>query len=128
MDALDAKTAIVTGGASGIGTAIARRFAHKGAQIAVLDIDDAAAEATVEEIESSGGAAAPFPCDVSDQQSVDAAFEDVVRRFGSLDLLINNADISHVGTVETTTEEDSTASTASTSKACTTACRPAPKP
>ncbi len=106
MDALGTRTAIVTGGGSGIGAALTRRFARASIQVAVLDIDEAAAEATVEEIEGDKETAAFFPCDVGDQQAVDAAFEEVVRRFGSLDILINNAGISHIGTVETTTEED----------------------
>ncbi len=106
MNDLKGKAAIVTGGGSGIGEAIALRFGACGTQVAVLDVDEAAATSAVAAIQDGGGTADFFSCDVGDQQAVNAAFEDVVRRFGGIDLLVNNAGIAHVGTVEETTAED----------------------
>lgn len=100
------KTAIVTGGASGIGKAIALFFAREGARVAVLDIQEQAAEELVCAIQEEGGTAAAFRCDVSNQREVFEVFRAVVDRFGGLDILVNNAGISHIGTVEDTTEED----------------------
>jgi NAD(P)-dependent dehydrogenase (short-subunit alcohol dehydrogenase family) len=104
--ALEHKTAIVTGGGSGIGRAIALRFARAGARVAVLDIAAPAAQETVREIERCGGEAAVVPCDVSRQPDVDRAFAAVRDRFGTPDILVNSAGIAHVGTVEQTSEED----------------------
>lgn len=106
MGELDGQTAIVTGGASGIGKAIARVFAEEGARVAVLDVDRDAAEETVRTLEKEGGTVSFFECDVSDADQVPATFGAVVDEFGSLEVLINNAGIAHVGTVEETTEED----------------------
>ncbi|MEJ2502083.1 MAG: SDR family oxidoreductase [Gemmatimonadota bacterium] len=103
---LQDKVAIVTGGASGIGRAIAIRFAHEGARVAVLDVEQAAAEAVVGEIESAGNVAAAICCDMRDQAEVLAAFETAQERLGPLDVLVNNAGVAHVGTVETTAAED----------------------
>ena len=103
---LDNKSAIVTGGGSGIGRAIALRFARAGARVAVLDVNADGSQAVVREIEEGGGAAAFVQCDVSRQRDVDAAFDAARERFGALDVLVNSAGIAHVGTVEQTTEED----------------------
>lgn len=100
------RTAIVTGGGSGIGRAISLLFAAEGARVAVLDVQDQAAAETVRAAEDAGGAAAYFACDVSREDEVRAAFRAVEERYGPLDVLVNNAGISHVGTVETTTGED----------------------
>jgi NAD(P)-dependent dehydrogenase (short-subunit alcohol dehydrogenase family) len=106
MGELDDQTAIVTGGASGIGKAISRVFADEGAQVAILDVDREAAEETVGAITAEGGEAAFFECDVSDADQVPTVVDAVVDEFGGLEVLINNAGIAHVGTVEETTEED----------------------
>ena len=103
---LQDKVAIVTGGGSGIGRAIAHRFAAEGARVAVLDRDDAAGAAVAGEVERAGGHATYFRCDVTVQADVDAAFAAVQARLGPLDVLVNNAGVAHVGTVETTTEAD----------------------
>lgn len=106
MSRLQDDTAIVTGGASGIGKAICQRFAQEGAQVALLDIDVEAAEATVQEIEDEGGIASFFECDIRDGDQVHDTVAAVEDAFGALEILINNAGIAHVGTVEETTEAD----------------------
>lgn len=103
---LDGKTSIITGGGSGIGKAIARRFAEEDARVALLEINAEVGEETAREIEADGGTAAFFECDVSEWSEVRASFQDVVDQFGGLDILINNAGIAHVGTVEETTVEE----------------------
>lgn len=106
MGTLDEQTAIVTGGASGIGKAISELFAEEGAHVALLDVDQEAAEETVRTIEADGGTVSFFECDVSDSAQVPQTFEAIADEFNDIDVLINNAGIAHVGTVEETTEED----------------------
>lgn len=103
---LDTKTAVVTGAGSGIGRAIAIRFARAGARVAALDIVDAAAGETMSEIEKLGREAIAVRCDVTRQHDVDEAFRAVREQTGSVDILVNSAGIAHVGTVEQTSEED----------------------
>ena len=102
---LDGKLAAVTGGASGIGRAIAHRFADSGARVLVMDIDEDAAGKVAGEIASNGGSAVAFRCDVSHRESVKAAFDKVFKE-GRLYILVNNAGISHVGNLEGTPEQD----------------------
>ena len=106
MYSLDDQTAIITGSGSGIGAAIASLFAAQDARVAVLDIDADAAHDTVDQIEADDGTAAFFRCDVGDQSAVESTFDNVLDTFGSLDVLINNAAVAHVGNVEDTTEAD----------------------
>jgi 2-keto-3-deoxy-L-fuconate dehydrogenase len=98
------RTAIVTGGGSGIGRAIAQMFARRGANVAVLDI--AGGNTTVGEITEEGGSAFDVICDVSRQPDVAAAFDHVRTRCGSVDVLVNSAGVSHVATIEQTSTED----------------------
>jgi 2-keto-3-deoxy-L-fuconate dehydrogenase len=102
---LRGKAAVVTGAASGIGQAIARSFAGNGARVWVLDIDGAAARATVEEIAAAGGRADSLSCDVADPESVNQAFATIASQ-SPIDLLINSAGIAHIGTITTTTLQD----------------------
>jgi 2-keto-3-deoxy-L-fuconate dehydrogenase len=104
QQALAGRSAIVTGGGSGIGQAIARLFARRGARVAILDVSDASG--TVQEIEQGGGMALYLRCDVTRQADVEAAFATVIERFGGLDILVNSAGVAHVGTVEQTSEAD----------------------
>ena len=67
------KTAIITGGAGGIGGATCRRFAAEGARVAIFDMNLAAAQQLAAEIQSTGGTAAAFQCDITDRSAVDAA-------------------------------------------------------
>jgi 2-keto-3-deoxy-L-fuconate dehydrogenase len=101
MLSLENKSAVVTGGGSGIGKAICLLFAKQGATVHVVDLDIAAAEETADEINQSGKAIA-YQCDVSKQQSV----VDVFNKIGKIDILVNNAGIAHVGRADTTSEAD----------------------
>jgi 2-keto-3-deoxy-L-fuconate dehydrogenase len=95
----------VTGGASGIGRAIATTFAQAGACVYVLDIDEAAAGAVVVEITRAGGKGKAYRCDVSVQEDVRIAFGKIFQD-GHINILVNNAGISHIGNLETTPEPD----------------------
>jgi len=85
------RTIVVTGGASGIGAALARGFAAEGANVVVADLDIVAAEKTVEVVVGSGGAATAVQMDVTDRASVVAGIATAVERFGRLDAYFNNA-------------------------------------
>lgn len=87
---LSGKVALVTGGGSGIGAAVATAFASKGAKVAVLDINVDMATTKASEI---GGGAAPFACDVSDPASVNKAVSDVISHFGGIDIAVNSAGV-----------------------------------
>jgi 2-keto-3-deoxy-L-fuconate dehydrogenase len=97
--------AIVTGGGSGIGQAIALRFAANGAAVRIADVNPQQAEATAKLITSAGGQATIHACDVTDQRQVRETFQQMFAK-ERIHILVNNAGISHIGTVESTTEED----------------------
>jgi 2-keto-3-deoxy-L-fuconate dehydrogenase len=101
---LAGRTAIVTGGGSGIGQAIARLFAARGARVCIIDVSPA--DETLQAIRSAGGAADALACDVSRQHEVMRAFAAAEEMFGPLDVLVNSAGVAHVGTIEQTTEDD----------------------
>ena len=103
---LAGKTAVITGGASGIGLAIARRFAAHHAAVEIIDLQQAALDAAVEELRGAGYDAHGESCDVGDPASVDAAFARILARRSRLHILVNNAGIAHVGNALTTTPED----------------------
>ncbi len=85
------KVVIVTGAAHGIGRAIARRFASEGAQVIVNDVRPEGVEAVVKEITDDGALALAGVADVSKKSEVDALFDTVLERFGTVDVLVNNA-------------------------------------
>ena len=104
---LRGKTAVVTGGGSGIGRAISEIFARQGAHVVVLDVSDAAARETTARIEAASvGSASPGVCDVSSAESVRQAFDAIVATHHRVDILVNNAGVAHVGNIEHTPEED----------------------
>ena len=103
---LAGRAAVVTGAGSGIGRAIAHRLARAGARVALLDVAAEAAAEAAREIEAAGGTATPFPCDVTRQAEVLAAFAAAAERHGPVDVLVNSAGVAHVGNVEQTSEED----------------------
>jgi NAD(P)-dependent dehydrogenase (short-subunit alcohol dehydrogenase family) len=94
--------ALVTGGGSGIGQAIALRLAAEGASVSILELRPEAGEETARLIRESGGNASVIAADVSDTESIRTAFSNL----GHLDILVNNAGIAHVGNVLTTTPSD----------------------
>lgn len=93
MEALDGRTAIVTGGGGGIGGAAARALALKGAAVAVVDLRVVEAEASAESIRAAGGRAIALGCDVTDPRQVADAFDSAERELGLPDILFNNAGI-----------------------------------
>jgi 3-oxoacyl-[acyl-carrier protein] reductase len=87
------KVVIVTGGAAGIGLAVARRFAREGSPVAVWDVQQEAGEAAVSTLTADGGTAAFWKVDVTDGPAVDAATNDVAARWGGIDVMVANAGI-----------------------------------
>lgn len=99
---LTGKIAVVTGGGSGIGKAVALLFAKQHADVQVIDLNREACEATVKEIESGNGKASARVCDVSSQDQVKSVFAQI----GKVDILVNSAGVSHIGNIENTSEAD----------------------
>jgi 3-oxoacyl-[acyl-carrier protein] reductase len=100
------RVAIVTGGARGIGKAIALAFIAEGAKLAVVDVDKAILEADKNEIKKNREGVIAIPCDITRSLEVKAMVEQVRKAFGRIDILVNNAGIIRRGTIETITEED----------------------
>ena len=107
MAKLTDKSALVTGGSRGIGSAIAKRLAADGASVAITYTKGAdAAAAVVKEIERAGGKAIAIQADATDAEAVKAAVEKTVATFGRLDVLVNNAGTAIPKTFEETTLEE----------------------
>lgn len=102
MFSLKNKKAVVTGGGSGIGQAIAVQLAANGAEVHILEITEQNGQETLGKIQSAGGNAKVYACDVSKQKDV----LEVFGQIGAIHILVNNAGIAHIGKADTTSEED----------------------
>jgi NAD(P)-dependent dehydrogenase (short-subunit alcohol dehydrogenase family) len=91
------RNVVITGAAHGIGAALARRFARAGDAVAVLDLEAAAASRLVAELSEGGARALAIGCDVTDAEDCRSAVAEVTRAWGGIDLLVNNAGITHLG-------------------------------
>ena len=87
------RTALVTGGGSGLGLAVAEAFAQFGAAVSVVDIDEAAATVVAEGITAAGGQAIAVRCDVADHAQVESAVAATIERFGDIHIVFSNAGI-----------------------------------
>jgi 3-oxoacyl-[acyl-carrier protein] reductase len=103
---LTGKVAIVTGGAAGMGKGIATALAGYGAIVAVADINETLAAETARELESQGSKASAFSVDVTDSVQVKQLVQDVVKSFGSLDIIVNNAGVGQSKPVLEMSEEE----------------------
>lgn len=102
MFSLINKSVVITGGGSGIGKATALLFAKQGATVHILELNDAAAKETLTAIETAGGKAFIYACNISNQQQV----AEVFSKTGGFEILVNCAGIAHVGKADTTSETD----------------------
>ena len=118
MKLLKGKTAIVTGGALGIGKAIATTFAEHGADVAICDVDLDAAQATAAELEAMGRKAAAYAVDVRDFAAVAQTVDKIVDTFSAAHILINNAGITRDGLIVRMSEADWEAVLADNLKGC----------
>ncbi len=103
---LAGKTAVITGGAAGMGRTTSLEFAREGARVAILDIQKEAGEETVRLIREAGGTAEFIETDVSDASQVDAAFDRVAETFGAYNVLFNHAGTITVKPLHESTEAD----------------------
>jgi NAD(P)-dependent dehydrogenase (short-subunit alcohol dehydrogenase family) len=106
MFSLQNKTAVITGGGSGIGKAVAELFAAQGASVFILELNKDAADETVKTIQAKGGNATSFAVNVTDQLQVKETLSKIAQLAGRIDLLINCAGISHIGKLDSTSPED----------------------
>ncbi len=100
MGQLRGEVAVVTGAASGIGKAIAERFAKEGAIVAIADLTRSAAEATAAEFRTKGYRAKAVAMDVTDEAAVDSGIAAILAEFGKIDILVSNAGIQIVHPIE----------------------------
>jgi 3-oxoacyl-[acyl-carrier protein] reductase len=103
---LNDRIVIVTGGARGIGKAIALAFIREGAKLALVDVDKGILEAAKNEIKRNREEIIAIPCDITRSSEVKTMVDRVRNAFGRIDILVNNAGIIRRGTIETVTEED----------------------
>jgi 3-oxoacyl-[acyl-carrier protein] reductase len=100
------RVAIVTGGARGIGKAIALTFLREGAKVAIIDSDKERLELLKKEIDPKNKGVMVIPCDITKSSEVNGMVNQIHKKFGRIDVLVNNAGIIRRGTIETVTEED----------------------
>lgn len=106
MTRLTGKVALITGGGTGIGKAIALAFAREGASVAVAGRRLEKAKEVTQEIQKQGGAALALQCDVARAKDAEQAISETSKKFGKFNVLVNNAGTLSVSTVDTITEED----------------------
>lgn len=102
---LQSKTAIITGGGSGIGESIAQTFANQDAKVYIIDQNLSAANKIAEKINKKGLSAKAYKCDVSNNKNVNKVINEISNT-SAVDILINNAGIAHVGNIEVCEEKD----------------------
>jgi NAD(P)-dependent dehydrogenase (short-subunit alcohol dehydrogenase family) len=100
------KVSIVTGGGSGIGYAISKALATLGHYVVVVDLSIDSSQATVKEINNEGGQSEAVALDVSNHQQVTHSFDQLAAKHGRIDVLVNNAGIGSIGTLEETPEDE----------------------
>src|ERR1044072_6984939 len=105
MFRLDTKIAIVTGGGSGIGKAISVLFAQQGATVCIIDVNEES-KTVANEINSENNKAFFYKCNIANQQEVISVVKKIISEHSTIDILINNAGIAHIGTAENTSAED----------------------
>jgi 2-keto-3-deoxy-L-fuconate dehydrogenase len=107
MFTLNSKTAVITGGGSGIGKAIAELFAAQGATVHILELNNNAADETIQLIQKSAGKAFVHACNVAEQEQVNTVFTSIIEK-APIDILVNSAGVAHIGNIEKTNAEDMT--------------------
>lgn len=100
------RTAIVTGGASGMGRATSLRFAREGHAVAVLDIDGPGAGRVAQEIEAEGGKAIALKADLADRNQIETAVAKAREAFGPVTIVVNNAAVEHFASIDETSDAD----------------------
>ena len=106
MDAFDMRVAIITGGAGGIGMAMARAFAERGAKLVLADLDGEGLARSVDELSQAGAQVLGVPTDVTQLDSVKALADAAVRRFGAAHIVCNNAGVATFGLMSDATHRD----------------------
>lgn len=103
---LSGKIAVVTGGGSGIGKAIAIELAQQGAQVCLIDLNKEAVETAAQHIQQNKNLAKAYTCNVASQKETTDVINQIGKDFGTINILVNSAGISHIGKLENTTEAD----------------------
>ncbi|MGB7285222.1 MAG: SDR family oxidoreductase [Candidatus Acidiferrum sp.] len=106
MTRLAGKVALITGGGTGIGRAIALAFAREGAKVAVAGRRKEKLQETLGEMEEQGSEGLAIVCDVAKAKDADKAVKETAKAFGKLNVLVNNAGVLHASTIEGISEEE----------------------